>query len=152
MRHTLIRAAIGAALLTLALPQPVTLAGDTKSAPGARQYFVNLESGDVVSSPLKVIFGLSGMGVAPAGVEMENTGHHHLLLNRPPLGEAEDGEEEFDNALIADENNLHFGKGQTETILELAPGQHTLQLVLGDADHIPHDPPVMSQVITIIVD
>ena len=99
----------------------------------------------MVSSPLKVIFGLSGMGVAPAGVAFENTGHHHLLINRPPLGEAADGEEEFENALIADENNLHFGKGQTETIIELAPGQHTLQLVLGDADHIPHDPPVMSR-------
>ena len=151
MRHLLIRAATGAALLTLALP-PVALAGDTKSAPGARQYFVNLESGDVVSSPLKVMFGLSGMGVAPAGVEMQNTGHHHLLINRPPLGAGEDGEEEFENALIADENNLHFGKGQTETIIELPVGQHTLQLVLGDADHIPHDPPVMSEVITIIVD
>ena len=151
MRHTLIRAATGAALLTLTLP-PFALAGDTKSAPGARQYFVNLESGDVLSSPLKVIFGLSGMGVAPAGVEMDNTGHHHLLINRPPLGEGEDGDEEFENALIADENNLHFGKGQTETIIKLAPGQHTLQLVLGDANHIPHDPPVMSAVITIIVD
>jgi hypothetical protein len=92
------------------------------------------------------------MGVAPAGVEVENTGHHHLLIDRPPLGEGEDGADEFDNGLIADENNVHFGKGQTETMIELAPGKHTLQLVLGDANHVPHSPPVMSEVITITVE
>ena len=143
---------VGAALLalTLTLPQ-LAMAGDTKSPPGATQYFVTLADGAVVSSPLKVVFGLSGMGVAPAGVEAENTGHHHLLIDRPPLGQGEDGADEFDNGLIADEHNVHFGKGQTETVIELAPGSHTLQLVLGDADHVPHNPPVMSEVITITV-
>ncbi|MGB2496647.1 MAG: DUF4399 domain-containing protein [Candidatus Puniceispirillaceae bacterium] len=68
------------------------------------------------------------------------------------LGQGEDGAEEFDNGLIADEQNLHFGKGQTETVIELAPGRHTLQLVLGDANHVPHDPPVTSAVITITVE
>ena len=144
------RIMIGAALCALSLP-PVALAGDTRSPPGAASYFVNLVDGDVVTSPLKVVFGLSGMGVAPAGIEAENTGHHHLLIDRPPLGQGEDGAEEFDSNLIADEHNVHFGKGQTETVIDLPPGRHTLQLVLGDANHIPHDPPVMSAVITIIV-
>ena len=145
------RIIIGAALCALSLP-PLAQAGDTRSPPGAASYFVNLADGDVVTSPLKVVFGLSGMGVAPAGIEVENTGHHHLLIDRPPLGQGEDGTEEFDSNLIADEHNVHFGKGQTETVIELAPGSHTLQLVLGDANHIPHDPPVMSAVITITVE
>jgi hypothetical protein len=142
---------MGAAFCALCLPQLV-MASDTVSPPGAASYFVNLADGDIVSSPLKVVFGLSGMGVAPAGVEAENTGHHHLLIDRPPLGRGEDGAAEFDANLIADEHNVHFGKGQTETVIELAPGRHTLQLVLGDANHIPHDPPVMSAVITITVE
>ena len=142
---------MGVALCALCLPQ-FAVAGDTASPPGATSYFVNLADGDVVASPLKVVFGLSGMGVAPAGIEAENTGHHHLLIDRPPLGQGEDGAEEFDNGLIADEQNLHFGKGQTETVIELAPGRHTLQLVLGDANHVPHDPPVTSAVITITVE
>jgi hypothetical protein len=146
-KHAIIRAT----LLAFSLPQ-LAIAGDTKSPSDATQYFVSLADGDGVTSPLKVVFGLSGMGVAPAGVEVENTGHHHLLIDRPPLGEGEDGADEFDNGLIADENNVHFGKGQTETMIELAPGKHTLQLVLGDANHVPHSPPVMSEVITITVE
>ena len=142
---------MGAALCALCLPQ-LAMAGDTASPPGAASYFVNLADGDVVTSPLKVVFGLSGMGVAPAGVEAENTGHHHLLIDRPPLGRGEDGAAAFDANLIADEHNVHFGKGQTETVIDLPPGRHTLQLVLGDANHIPHDPPVMSAVITITVE
>jgi hypothetical protein len=142
---------MGAALCALCAPQ-LAMAGDTASPPGAASYFVNLADGDVVTSPLKVVFGLSGMGVAPAGVEAENTGHHHLLIDRPPLGRGEDGAAEFDANLIADEHNVHFGKGQTETVIDLPPGRHTLQLVLGDANHIPHDPPVMSAVITITVE
>ena len=147
MKHII----MGVALCALCLPQ-FAVADDTASPPGATSYFVNLADGDVVASPLKVVFGLSGMGVAPAGIEAENTGHHHLLIDRPPLGQGEDGAEEFDNGLIADEQNLHFGKGQTETVIELAPGRHTLQLVLGDANHVPHDPPVTSAVITITVE
>ena len=127
------------------------IAGETSSKAGTKQYFVNLLDGAVVSSPVKVIFGLSGMGVAPAGVDSENTGHHHILIDRPPLRKGEDGEAEFEQNLPADKNHIHFGKGQTETMLELAPGKHTLQLVLGDKDHIPHKPPIYSEVITITV-
>jgi hypothetical protein len=91
------------------------------------------------------------MGVAPAGIEKENTGHHHLLVNRPPLGEGPFGAEEFELALPADDNHRHFGMGQTEVTLTLPPGTHTLQLVLGDHDHVPHSPPIVSDVITITV-
>lgn len=127
-------------------------AGETPAPSGASVYFVNLEDGATVSSPFKVIFGLTGMGVAPAGTEVENTGHHHLFINRPPLGEGEDGADELENGLPADENHVHFGKGQTETMLELPKGKHTLQMVLGDYSHVPHATPVVSDVITITVD
>ncbi len=143
---TLLAAALAGSVLSGA-----ALAGETPSPPGARQYIFNLKNGDTVSSPVLVIFGLRGMGVAPAGVDKPNTGHHHILLDRPPVGQGEDGAEEFNNSLPADENNIHFGGGQTETMLELAPGEHTIQLLLGDKDHIPHNPPVYSEVITITV-
>lgn len=126
-------------------------AGETPSTPGAMVYFANLSDGDTVSGPVKVIFGLSGMGVAPAGVEMEGTGHHHLFVNRAPFLEGEDGADEAIYNIPADENHIHFGKGQTETVLELGSGTHTLQMVLGDKDHIPHNPPVVSEVISITV-
>ena len=128
------------------------VAGETPSKPGTSLYFVNLKDGDKVKGPVKVLFGLSGMGVAPAGTEKEGTGHHHLLINRPALGEGEDGSEELNNALPADENHVHFGGGQTEVTVELKPGKHTLQLVLGDMNHVPHNPPVVSPVITITVE
>ena len=133
-----------------AIAGPV-LAQGTPAPDGAKVYFANLEDGATVTSPVTVVFGLSGMGVAPAGVEKENTGHHHLLINRPPLGEGEFGAEEFELGLPADDNHKHFGGGQTETTLELPPGQHSLQLVLGDAGHVPHATPVVSEVITITV-
>lgn len=126
--------------------------GETPSNPDAKVYFVNLADGDTVQSPVTVVFGLSGMGVAPAGTEKENTGHHHLLIDRPPLGEGEDGADELAYGLPADDNHLHFGGGQTEVTLELAPGAHTLQLVLGDAGHVPHATPIVSEVITITVE
>ena len=144
MKHLIL-----AALVTLPFG---AFAQDTASPEGARVYFVNLDDGATVSSPVTVVFGLEGMGVATAGTEKENTGHHHLLLNRPPLGEGETGEEEFIYGLPADENHMHFGGGQTQTTLELTPGEHTLQLVLGDMGHVPHDPPVMSEQITIVVE
>ena len=91
------------------------------------------------------------MGVAPAGTEKENTGHHHLLIDRPPMGQGEDGPDELSYGIPSDENHMHFGGGQTEVTLELAPGSHTLQLVLGDLGHVPHATPIMSEVITITV-
>ena len=122
------------------------LAGGYKKveAPAAAKlYFGNLGNGATVSGPVKVVFGLSGMGIAPAGVEKAGTGHHHLLLNV----------DEWDaNApLPASDNFRHFGAGQTKVSLDLKPGQHSLQRVLGDQNHIPHHPVVMSERITITV-
>ncbi|MFD1156695.1 DUF4399 domain-containing protein [Roseovarius aestuarii] len=128
------------------------IAGETPSAPGAEVYFVNLEDGDTVKGPVKVVFGLSGMGVAPAGTEADNTGHHHLLINRAPFGDGPDDAEMLEYGVYADDNHVHFGKGQTETTVELAPGEHSLQLLLGDLNHAPHADPVMSEVITITVE
>jgi hypothetical protein len=124
------------------------LAGSTPAPADAKVYFVNLNDGDVVKSAhVKAIFGLSGMGVAPSGVEKENTGHHHLLLDRAPF----DAATEASQPIAADEHNIHFGKGQTEKVLKLKPGKHTLQLVLGDEFHEPHNKPVVSEMITITV-
>lgn len=135
----------------MALASCAAFAQGEASADGAQVYFVNISDGDVVQSPVKVIFGLSGMGIAPAGTEKANTGHHHLLVNRPPMGAGEDGAEELEYGIPADDNHMHFGGGQTETTLDLPPGTHTLQLVLGDLNHVPHLAPVMSDVITITV-
>ena len=123
---------------------------DALSAPPATStpavYFVNLADGDVVRSPFRVVFGVSGLGVAPALTEKELTGHHHLLIN------AELSEEEMDYAIPNDDQHRHFGGGQTETVLDLPPGQHTLQLNFGDLNHEQFDPPVMSEKITITVE
>ena len=147
------RAMRAAAIAAAALSPSAGITGVTTPSPdGASVYFVSPKDGDIVSSPVTVVFGLRGMGVAPAGTEKENTGHHHLLIDRPPLGEGEDGADELAYGLPSDENHLHFGGGQTETTLELAPGEHTLQLVLGDAGHVPHARPIMSDVITIRVE
>lgn len=141
-----------APIAAILLASPVWAGGETPAPADAKVYFVNLADGDTVSSPVTIVFGLSGMGVAPSGTEKENTGHHHLLIDRPPLGEGEDGADELSYGLPADENHMHFGGGQTEVTLELSPGQHTLQLVLGDAGHVPHATPVVSDVITVTVE
>ena len=113
------------------------------AAPEAKVYFVNLTNGATVSNPVKVVFGLSGMGVAPAGVEKAGTGHHHLLVDV--------AEWDANNPLPANDNFRHFGLGQTETTVTLPPGKHTLQMVLADQNHIPHHPVVASERITITV-
>lgn len=143
---------LAAAAFMALVPSASTLAGETPAPDGASVYFVNLADGATVSSPVKVVFGLSGMGVAPAGTEKENTGHHHLFVDRPPFGEGEDGADEADYNIPADDNHIHFGGGQTEVSIDLTPGTHTLQMVLGDKDHIPHNPPIVSDVITITVE
>jgi len=109
----------------------------------AQVYIVSPADGATVESPVVVRFGLAGMGVAPAGVRAQDTGHHHLLIDAevPPTGAP----------VPADEHHIHFGKGQTETVVELTPGVHTLQLLLGDHDHVPHDPPLVSERIQITV-
>ena len=116
---------------------------ETPAPEGAELYFISPKDGDAVSNPVTVRFGLKNMGVAPAGVQYENTGHHHLLINTalPPL----------DLPIINDEKHRHYGLGQTEATLELPPGAHTLQLLLGDFAHRPHAPPVASKRITITV-
>lgn len=139
-----------AAMLALTTTFAVAAEG-TPSAPGTVLYIISPAPGMEVSSPVTIRFGLVGMGIAPAEVEYENTGHHHLLIDRPPFGEGEFGAEEFTLAIPKDEHHYHFGKGQTEVTMEMTPGKHTLQLVLGDYAHTPHVPPVYSDVITITV-
>ena len=109
----------------------------------ARVYFINLEDGDEVESPFLIQFGLSEMGIAPAGIDRENTGHHHLLINVKDL--------DFSKPIPASKNHIHFGGGQTESLVELPPGDYRLQLVLGDMTHTPHTPPVVSKPINITV-
>ena len=120
--------------------------GQSSAAAGARVYIINLKNGDTVTSPFKVQFGLtSNMGVAPAGIDKENVGHHHLLIDTTLTPE------EMTQPVASDEKHVHFGKGQTETTVTLPPGKHTLQLVLANWTHIPFKPPVQSEVITITV-
>jgi Domain of unknown function (DUF4399) len=133
-----------ALLLGSLLGAPAALAGDTPSPPDAYLYIGWPNDGEVINAErFRVWFGLRHMGVAPAGVEKPNTGHHHLLIDTdvPPP----------DEPIPNDRNHLHFGGGQTEAIVELAPGTHTLQLIMGDANHFPHNPPVVSRQITITV-
>jgi hypothetical protein len=121
-------------------------------AAAAEAYFIGLSDGAVVSSPVTVRFGLKGMGVAPAGTEKDGTGHHHVLIDRAAWGMGPDDATSAADGLPSDEHHRHFGGGQTETMLELPPGEHTLQLLLGDAFHVPHDPAVTSARITITVE
>jgi hypothetical protein len=113
------------------------------SPPGAKVYFIEPKDGATVTNPVRVVMGLRGMGVAPAGMEKENTGHHHLIVDT----EFKDLEYSIPN----DEQHRHFGGGQTEAEITLPPGQHTLYLLFADENHIPHQPPVMSEKIKITV-
>jgi len=116
-----------------------------KSPEGAKVYIISPQNGATVRSPVRVRFGLSGMGVAPAGVVKEKTGHHHVLID------IDTKDVDLSKPLPANDKIVHFGGGQTETMLKLAPGKHTLMLVLGDENHVPFDPPVVSRKITITV-
>ena len=118
--------------------------GDTAAPPNGSVYIISPKDGDTVTNPFKVQFGLSGMGIAPAGVDKPSTGHHHLLID---VDEPLDPNE----PIPQDKAHLHFGAGQTEARIELPPGRHTLQLVLGDAKHYPFNRPVISKKITITV-
>src|SRR5262245_14202940 len=115
------------------------------SPAGAEVYIVAPKDGAKVKGPVTVVFGLKGMGIAPAGIKLENTGHHHLLVDS-------DAPADLSLPLPANEKTVHFGKGQTETTLTLPPGKHTLMLVLGDSLHVPHEPAVISKKITITVE
>tara|TARA_B100000686_G_scaffold338651_1_gene411479 strand:- start:6 stop:503 length:498 start_codon:yes stop_codon:yes gene_type:complete len=132
-------------------PQPTTSVASEQTAAmprnqspdGAMVYIISPSNGAEVTSPVNILFGLEGAGIAPAGTDRPNTGHHHLLVDTELVN--------LNMPVPADEQNIHFGGGQTETIIELSPGQHTLQLVLGDYLHIPHDPPLLSEPVTIMV-
>jgi uncharacterized protein DUF4399 len=139
-----VAAVVAAALLAASAPAAAqTKGGPSPSAPGAAVYFVDIKDGATLPTKPTIHFGLRNMGVAPAGLAKENSGHHHLLIDVPvpPL----------DKPIPNDFNHLHFGSGQTEAEVSLTPGKHTLQLLLADKDHIPHNPPVMSERITVNV-
>ena len=126
-------------------PEPTpTMAARTASAVEATVFFVSPTDGETVSNPVSIVFGIEGMSVAPAGQDVPDSGHHHLLIDTgvPDLG----------LPIPKDENHIHFGDGSTATEITLESGEHTLQMLLGDHLHIPHDPPLMSDVITINVE
>lgn len=140
MMHKAFAPAIAAWLVATA-----ALAGNTPAPANAWLYIGWPNNGEVIAAgkPFRVWFGLRDMGVAPKGVTFPNTGHHHLLIDTdlPPAGEE----------IPSDRNHLHFGAGETETMVELPPGRHTLQLLMGDDKHVPHNPPIYSKKITITV-
>ncbi len=116
----------------------------TASVEGARVFFISPADGDTVTSPVRIEFGIEGMTVAPAGDDTPHSGHHHLLIDT--------GLPEMGLPIPADANHVHFGDGSTATEVDLEPGEHTLQMLLGDHLHIPHDPPLTSDPITITVE
>ena len=131
-------------LLSVFFLMPLSAVEKSSSPDKVMLYIISPQDGDTVSSPVKVIFGLNGMGVAPAGIKMKNTGHHHLLIDLNHLPD-------INLPIPSDEYHKHFGKGQTEALIELDKGEHTLQLILGDHMHIPHEPPIISKKIRIKV-
>jgi Domain of unknown function (DUF4399) len=134
------------ALALAALMLPAVALAETAATPspaGAKVMILEPKSGAEVTSPVAIKFGIVGMEVAPAGTDKPNTGHHHLIID----GKVDD----MTAAIPADDAHKHYGKGQTDASVELKPGKHTLQLVLGDHNHVPHNPPVVSEVITITV-
>ena len=135
-------AAVG---LVVAMAATSALAERMSAPDGAKAYIISPGDGSTVSNPVTIRFGLQGMGVAPAGTEKEKTGHHHLLIDVEPSSI------DYDNPLPSDDNHRHFGGGQTEVTLDLPAGTHTLLLLLGDHNHVPHNPPVMSERITVTV-
>ena len=116
----------------------------TPSPTNASVYFISPNNEESLHGKVNIKFGLKNFGVAPAGIQIQNTGHHHLIIDAelPP----------FNMPIPADKNHVHFGKGQTEVELELSKGEHTLQLLMGDFRHIPHDPPIYSKRIKIFID
>jgi hypothetical protein len=132
-----------ACLALLAFAVPAAALERTPAPEGGEVYIISPEDGATLESPVTVLFGLKGMGVAPAGVDKEGTGHHHLIVDAPlpPM----------DQGIPADENYIHFGGGQTQATVELEPGEHTLQLIVGDLNHYPHEPAIVSEQITVTV-
>jgi hypothetical protein len=136
---------VAAALVLAASSVTVAHAQErTPSPKGAKVFIISPKNGETVTSPVTVKFGIKGMTLAPAGTKKENSGHHHLLIDTDPPAD-------MSQPLPATDKIVHFGKAQTETTLTLPPGKHTLQLLLGDQNHIPHNPPVLSKKITFTV-
>lgn len=146
MKKQRVLAAFGVAAALFSLTAVAAEMPRSPAPEGARLYFITPQDGDTVPATFTVRFGLDGMGVAPAGVDHPNTGHHHLLID------VAENEISMDWPLPATERFVHFGGGQTETQVTLEPGEHTLRLLLGNHLHIPHDPPVMSETITVTVE
>ena len=141
---TLISAAALITIPAVADDKPAASLPRTAAPAGVELYFISPKDGETVGKELTVRFGLRGMGVSPAGLMKEHTGHHHLLIDTdslPPL----------DMPIPADDKHIHFGGGQTETTITLTPGTHTLQLDLADALHMQFDPPIVSKKITVTV-
>ena len=132
------------AILYILMLTPTAVSATSTSDPAAELYIISPADGETVRNPVLIRFGLKNMGVAPAGTEVANTGHHHLLIDT--------GLPAMNVPIGKDDKHRHFGKGQTETSIELAQGKHTLQLLLGDFSHIPHDAPVVSKQITVTVE
>jgi hypothetical protein len=121
-------------------------AADVPSTPiTPHAFFVNIKDGDTVTSPVNIKFGITGMEVAPAGTNKPNTGHFHLLIDTALTADQQK------LPIPKDDRHLHFGKGQTEASVDLKPGKHTLQLVMGDGNHMLHNPPVVSDKISVTV-
>jgi hypothetical protein len=136
-------AAVPLLALCAALLAGTAWAERTPAPEGATVYIISPQDGETVPQTFKVQFGLSGMGVAPAGADLPKTGHHHLLIDMdalPPMDQPMGKEIK------------HFGGGQTETEVTLPPGKHSLQLIVGDKDHVPFDPPLISEKISITVE
>ena len=133
--------------LGVCLVAATALAADRMAAPaGAEVYFIAPQNGAKLHSPVTIKFGLKGMGIAPAGIKFDNTGHHHLLVD------TDVSELNLDAPMPATDKIVHFGKGQTETTLTLTPGKHTLQLIFADYLHQSFDPPLTSKKITVTVE
>lgn len=144
MPRAIIHAALGTAALCVISAFSPAIAAGTPSPKDAQVYFIWPQDGTVIhGGKFWLRMGLRNMGVCPKGVELPNVGHHHVLVDTelPPMTEQ----------IPSDRNHLHFGAGETEARIELPPGKHTLQLLLGDHDHTPHDPPIYSKKITVTV-
>ena len=135
---------VAAALIGACAYSGAAQAGDTPRPDNAQVYIIWPKDGRTIyGGRFWLRMGAKNMGVAPAGVERPNTGHHHVIINSPLPP--------FDEEIPSNKNHLHFGGGQTEARIELPPGRHTIQLLMGDHDHVPHDPPLYSERITVIV-
>lgn len=139
------RTAIAVALVALSFPVVAWADSERTPAPaGAKVFIIEPADGATVSSPVTVKFGAENVEIAPAGTDKPDSGHHHLLIDAEVT--------DVNSAVAKDDQHIHYGKGQTEASVALTPGKHTLQLLLGDKNHVPHDPPVESKAVTITVE